>query len=306
MTDQVEKIDAVGVPHINMGAFVALIIGGLAIGTSPIFMRFAETTPTSTAFWRIALAIPLLILWQMYDLKKNKGQVFVFKNIKDFQPFLLVGFFFAADLIMWHWAVNLTTVANATLLANMSVIFTAVGGFLFFGDRFSKTFIIGLTLALLGAVSLMGHSIEFNPENIFGDLLGLTAAIAYAGYMIASVAARKKFSTASVMLGTAIISAIFIFPVAIFETGLFIPSTLIEWWPLIGLAWFTHVVGQSLIVYALAHLPAALGAVGLLIQPVVAGVFAWYLFAEALGIYHFVGAVFIISGILVCKKGAAK
>ena len=65
-------------------------------------------------------------------------------------------------------------------------------------------------------------------------------------------------------------------------------------------------VGQSLIVYALAHLPAALGAVGLLIQPVVAGVFAWYLFAEALGIYHFVGAVFIISGILVCKKGAAK
>jgi len=306
VTDQVEKNDAVHAPHINMGAFVALIIGGLAIGTSPIFMRFAETTPTSTAFWRIALSIPLLILWQMYDLKKNKGQVFDFKALKDFAPFLLVSFFFAADLIMWHWSVNLTTVANSTLLANMSVIFTAVGGFILFGDRFSRTFIIGMMLALLGAVALMGHSIEFNPENIFGDLLGLTTATAYAGYMMASVAARKRFSTVSVMLGTAVISAVFILPVAIFETGLFVPSTLIEWWPLIGLAWFTHVVGQSLIIYALAHLPAALGAVGLLIQPVVAGVLAWYLFAEALGIYHFVGAALIISGIFVCKRGASK
>ncbi|MBT7581535.1 MAG: DMT family transporter, partial [Kordiimonadaceae bacterium] len=74
----------------------------------------------------------------------------------------------------------------------------------------------------------------------------------------------------------------------------------------LALAWFTHVVGQSLIIYSLAHLPAAFGSVTLLVQPVVAAVLAWILFGEFLSIYHFVGAGLIITGILVCKKGVRK
>ena len=84
------------------------------------------------------------------------------------------------------------------------------------------------------------------------------------------------------------------------------PPTLAGWAPLLALAWFTHVVGQSLIIYALAHLPAAFGSVSLLIQPVVAAILAWILFAESLGIYHLIGASLIISGIIVCKKGVRK
>ena len=303
MSEQVQEKKVEEAGYFNMTAFILLILGGVAIGTSPIFMRFSEVTPTSAAFWRLLMAIPLLILWQAYDIRKNKGKATPQLNVKDMKPFIIVGFFFALDLTMWHWSVELTSVANSTLLANMAAIFTAVGGFLFFGERFSKTFIGGMMLALLGAMSLMGHSFELAPENLSGDVLGLITAVAYAGYMIFSGKARQKFSTVSIVLGTAVFGCIFLFPLAINETGLFVPSSLMGWWPLIALAWFTHVVGQSLIVYALAHLPAAFGSITLLIQPVVAAVLAWILFGEFLSIYHFVGAALIISGILVCKKG---
>ena len=306
MSEQVQEKKVEEAGHFNMTAFILLILGGVAIGTSPIFMRFSEVTPTSAAFWRLLMAIPLLILWQAYDIRKNKGKATPQLNVKDMKPFIIVGFFFALDLTMWHWSVKLTSVANSTLLANMAAIFTAVGGFLFFGERFSKTFIGGMMLALLGAMSLMGHSFELAPENLSGDVLGLITAVAYAGYMIFSAKARQKFSTVSIVLGTAVFGCIFLFPLAINETGLFMPSSLMGWWPLIALAWFTHVVGQSLIVYALAHLPAAFGSITLLIQPLVAAVLAWILFGEFLSIYHFVGAALIISGILVCKKGVRK
>ena len=306
MSEQVQEKKVEEAGHFNMTAFILLILGGVAIGTSPIFMRFSEVTPTSAAFWRLLMAIPLLILWQAYDIRKNKGKETPQLNVKDMKPFIIVGFFFALDLTMWHWSVKLTSVANSTLLANMAAIFTAVGGFLFFGERFSKTFIGGMMLALLGAMSLMGHSFELAPENLSGDVLGLITAVAYAGYMIFSAKARQKFSTVSIVLGTAVFGCIFLFPLAINETGLFMPSSLMGWWPLIALAWFTHVVGQSLIVYALAHLPAAFGSITLLIQPLVAAVLAWILFGEFLSIYHFVGAALIISGILVCKKGVRK
>lgn len=294
--------------QISMTAFLSLLIGGIALGTSPIFMRYGQeiVTPTSAAFWRLALSIPLMVLWQIYDIKKNKGAAtpnFVWADIK---VLVAVGLFFALDLVFWHWSVQLTTVANATLLANMAAIFTAVGGFLFFGERFSRTFIGGMFLALFGAMALMGSSFELNKSHITGDMVALTAAVAYAGYMIMSGHARKRFSTVSIVLGTAISGSLFLLPIALLEDGNFIPSTLIEWWPLLALAWFTHVIGQSCIVYALAHLPAAFGSVSLLIQPLIAAILAWILFAEALGMYHFVGATLIITGILVCRKGVRK
>lgn len=306
MSEQVEKISSDETSHINMTAFIMLILGGVAIGSAPILMRFSEVTPTSAAFWRLLLSLPLLMIWQAYDLKKNGGAATPKLNWVDIKPFFLVGFFFAIDLTMWHWSVELTSVANSTLLANMAAIFTALLGFLFFGERFSKTFIGGMMLALLGAMSLMGHSFELAPENLPGDMLGLMTAVAYASYMIFSARARKKYSTVSIVLGTAFFGAIFLLPIALSETGNFVPPTLMAWWPLIGLAWFTHVVGQSLIIYSLAHLPAAFGSVTLLVQPVVAAILAWILFGEFLSIYHFVGAGLIITGILVCRKGVRK
>ncbi len=306
MSEQVKTQQETPSEAINMTAFISLLIGGIAIGTSPIFMRYADVTPTSSAFWRLALSLPLLMIWQVYDIRKNKGVATPGLNFKEIKVFIGIGFFFAVDLTLWHWSVQLTTVANATLLANMAAIFTAIGGFLFFGARFSKTFIGGMMLALFGAMSLMGSSFELNPDHLFGDMLGLITAVAYASYMIASSEARKKYSTVSIVFGTAVFGSIFLLPIALNETGAFIPMTLAGWGPLLALSWFTHVVGQSLIVYALAHLPAAFGSVSLLIQPVVAAILAWILFSEALGIYHLVGATLIISGILVCKKGVRK
>jgi len=188
----------------------------------------------------------------------------------------------------------------------MAAIFTALGGFLFFCERFSRTFVGGMILALLGAMALMGSSIELNPDHLIGDFIGLVIAFAYAGYMIVCAQARKKYSTVSIVLGTAVFGIIFLFPVALYETGNFMPSTLEDWMSLLALAWFTHVVGQSMIVYALAHLPAAFGSVGLLIQPLVSALLSWILFAEALGVYHLFGASFIISGLLVCKRGVGR
>jgi len=44
-------------------AFVALLVGGAAIGFSPIFVRLADVGPMQSAFWRVALAAPLLAIW---------------------------------------------------------------------------------------------------------------------------------------------------------------------------------------------------------------------------------------------------
>ena len=41
-------------------SFLLLALGAVAIGFAPIFVRLASTGPIATAFWRMALAVPIL------------------------------------------------------------------------------------------------------------------------------------------------------------------------------------------------------------------------------------------------------
>jgi drug/metabolite transporter (DMT)-like permease len=73
---------------------------------------------------------------------------------------------------------------------------------------------------------------------------------------------------------------------------------------LIGLALISVAGGQSMIAYALAHLPAAFGSVSLLLQPAAAAVLAWLFLGEALGPWQALGAVIILDGIYLARRGS--
>ena len=76
------------------------------------------------------------------------------------------------------------------------------------------------------------------------------------------------------------------------------------WWMLIGLGVFSQAIGQSLITYALAHLPAAFGSVSLLMQPATAALLAWVTLGEALGPWQALGASVVAAGIVVARRGS--
>ena len=44
-------------------AFAALVAGAVAMGASPVFVRFADVGPYASAFWRTFLALPFLWAW---------------------------------------------------------------------------------------------------------------------------------------------------------------------------------------------------------------------------------------------------
>ena len=55
-------------PPSGFGApFAALVAGALAMGISPIFVRLADVGPFASAFWRVALALPVLCAWMRFS-----------------------------------------------------------------------------------------------------------------------------------------------------------------------------------------------------------------------------------------------
>jgi drug/metabolite transporter (DMT)-like permease len=116
-------------------AFGALFLSFVSISLAAIFITFSEgeISPYATAFncfWITALGMGL---WnQGNDLQQPTGLNPAPKSSlgdgRVWGCLLLVGVFLAIDLILWAGSLTRTSVANATLLANLTPIFTSLGG----------------------------------------------------------------------------------------------------------------------------------------------------------------------------------
>ena len=296
--------DLVARRTVRRAAFVALLAGAIGIAFSPIFVRLSELGPTATAFYRLALALPILWLWM--EVGDRRAATNRPTGYRDFVGLAVAGLFFAGDLGLWHWSIKLTSVANSTLLVNLAPVFVALGAWLLFGERFSATFLIGLVVALTGAVLLVGGSPQIRAEHLLGDVLAVAAAVSYAGYILAVSRLRSRFSTAAVMAYGGGVSCAALLLVALVSGESLIASSAYGWAMLLGVALVSQVGGQGLITYSLAHLPSAFSSVSLLLQPVAAAVLAWVILGEALGAWQGLGGAIVLVGIVLARHGGGK
>lgn len=285
-------------------ALLALLAGATCIALSPIWVRIADVGPTASAFWRVALAVPLLwLLWWSWRPAASSGARA--PHTVSWKFFVAAGIAFAGDLVFWHWSIQYTTVANSTLLANLASIFVTLAAWLLWRQRPSALFLVGLASALAGVGLLVRTSVEFSPTALLGDGLGVITAMFYAWYLLAVKGIRDRgAATLHLMAMTTTVTALVLLPVALASGEVLLPQGAIGWLKLLGLAWISHAAGQGLIAYSLAHLPAAFSSVSLLFQPVMAAAFAWILLGEPLVALQIAGGVVVLIGIYLARRGS--
>ncbi len=284
-------------------AFIALLLGAVGIGFAPVLVRLSDTAPVASAFWRLFLALPILWIWMLAEPKR--GMAATRPGLSDLWPLAMAGLFFTADLAVWHWSLRLTSVANATLFANFAPLYVTLAAWLLFGQKASRIFVRGLLLALAGAVLLMAESLNFGLSTLLGDGLGQLTAIFYAGYILSVGRLRSRFSTATLMAWSSLVSTIGLLLVALLTGEDLMPGSTQGWIALAAMALISHIGGQSLIAYGLAHLPPAFGSVTLLVQPVVAAFLAWVMLNEPLSALKGLGGAVVLLGIALARRGVA-
>ena len=265
----------------------AVFLGAAGIGFAPIFVRLSETGPTATAFWRVALALP--ILWLRAKPVTSK-------------PWLMIvasGFLFAADLTLWHWSLKLTSVTNSTLLSNLAPLFVTLAAHFLFKERITRTFLVSLSLGIAGMAVLVGRSFQFG--HLKGDLLAVLTAVFYAGYLLSVKQLRESMDSITVMAWSGLFSCPCFLLVAVLSGDTLLPISVQGWTILAALALMSHVGGQTLIAYALGRLPASFSSLSLLLQPVVASLLAWPILNEPVTLRQVVGGVIILVGIALAR-----
>lgn len=273
-----------------------LLIGASMLGGSGIFVKLSDSSPSLIAFYRSLFALPFLYAWMKFEERNDSAKIIWDK--KTFFFLVLGGLCFALDMSIWNWSLTFTSVANATLMANIAPVFVVIFGVLFLGYKIEIFFVVTLLLALIGVflVILPGEQIM-----IFGDSLGILAAVFYAGYILSIKDLTNILKPARTLFLVTIITTLCLLPISLIEADSLNLSKS-EFFILISYAIFSQTLAQGLITSGISKVSAHLSSLVLLMQPVAAAFYGWFFLQELLSPLQMAGGLIVLAAIYLASR----
>lgn len=270
-----------------------IAFGGALTGFSGVLVRLSEVDPLATGAWRLLIAA--VALAPFMRLARAEGT-----RIKLSPVLVLAGLFFAIDMGLYNWSLDLTSVAHATLIVNLAPVVALAAGFLLFGESFGLAKLVAL-IAALGGAALMTLT-RGGGGTLEGNGLAILAMLGYALYLVAVKRACRDHDTLSIMLWSSVVAATVMFAAALLMGERVLPASASGWAVLIALGLVSHVFGQGLVAFGMRNAPVGLASILLLTQPIVAAISAWIVFDETMGPVEASGAALVLAGLVIASR----
>lgn len=275
---------------------LAAVLGALTIAASAILVSKASVPPTTAAFFRCAYALPPLAVLAWLERRRYGPRA-----AGQMRLAWIAGIFFAADLILWHHAINQVGAGLATVLGNTQVVVVPLAAWLVQGERPSRRVAISVPVVLVGVILISGVIGEgaYGSNPLLGVIFGVGTGLAYGGFILVQRGANADLRRPAgplfdATLSTAVICLIVGLPLGELE--------LVPTWPshgwLLVLALGIQVCGWLLISISLPRMPAAITSVVLTIQPVASVLLGVWILSEAPSSLQLLGVACIIAGLL--------
>ena len=270
-------------------------LAGIAIiSFSAIFVRLAEVSPTTAAFFRAAYAIPALFLvWRVIhhrDRRDSRSRWLAFVS----------GTFLAIDLSFWHQAIAWIGAGLGTVLGNTQVVFVGVAAWVLHKERPNQFALMTIPFVFLGVVLIsgLGDPGAYGTNPVGGVIYGILTGLFFGGFILVFRASNKGLApVAGPLLDATCGMAVGTLGASLFDSGFsIVPSWPAHGW-LLAMALGSQVIGWLFISYALPRLPALETSVQLLVQPMLTILWGRLIFDEYLSTLQWMGALLVLGGV---------
>ena len=272
-----------------------IVVGIIGISLSAIFVRFSTAPSAVTAAFRLLWTV--LLMTPVAAGKKTVRQEFLLLDKKTVLLSCLSGLFLAAHFVTWFESLRHTSVASSTTIVCTEVIWVALGFCLFMKGKLVKGAAMDIAVTLVGSLFIALAS-SSDSAQLRGVLLALFSAVMVAMYTLLGRAVRAGgtsttvytylvySSCALVLVGVCLVQGHNLFGYG--------PSALV-----VGLllSVFSTILGHSIFSWCLKYFSPAFVSASKLCEPVVAAIFAAFLFAELPTALQLVGCLLVLAGV---------
>jgi drug/metabolite transporter (DMT)-like permease len=286
--------------YIEKHPIIMIAVGVMGISLSSIFVKYSTAPSAVTAAYRLIWTILLMspVTFGKQEIRKELFHV----SPRNMMLSCLSGIFLAFHFTLWFESLKHTSVASSTTIVCTEVIWVALGFCLFLKGRLLKKAMLAIEITFAGSLLIAYADSSAGGVHLYGDFLALVAAIAVAVYTLIGRIVRKNVSTnvytyvvysscALVLLLTCLVQGY-----RLFDYGM---SAVI-----VGLllSVFSTILGHSIFSWCLKYFSPAFVSASKLCEPVVAAIFAGFLFGEVPAITVFAGGAMILGGVLYYSK----
>lgn len=290
--------------YLEKHPMIMIVIGIIGISLSAIFVKYSAAPSSVTAayrlLWTVLLMTPVVLGKKSYlaELRQTDRKTVCLCAVS--------GIFLALHFTFWFESLSHTTVASSTAIVCTEVIWVALGFTFFMKGHLSRTAVMSIVITLAGSVLIAFSDSAGSHGSLYGDMLALAAAVFVAVYTLIGRIARTEMSTVSytyIVYGFCSISLVFTLLVqgnSLFGHG---KSPAV-----VGLllSIFSTLLGHSIFSWCLKFFSPAFVSASKLCEPVVASVFAVFLFQEFPAVLQVLGGLITIGGVLLYSRAEAR
>ena len=275
--------------------YLTLFLGVFALSTSAIFVKLAGAPSSITAFYRLFFA--LLFLLPLLLLDKASWQDLRSLSKRQWQTGLLSGLFFFLFYILWFESLNYTSVASSTVIVTLQPLFSFVGSYFLFKERFSTGAIISSIVALIGSFIIAWGDFQISMQALYGDLLAFIAAGFITAYFFIGQHMRQKLAVVPYSILGYAASAFFLAVYALSQQLSFIDYSQSTWTAFLGIAFISTILGQMLLNWLLKWLSTSVISMSILGETIGTCILAYFILGEIITLRQGIGIIVTLAGL---------
>lgn len=249
---------------------------------------------------RLILAITLLLIIAL--IQKRDFSI----NLKSHGYIILLAIIAVFHLWIQVTGMKYTTASNTGWIIGTAPIFMALLGLIFFKEKLNTLKVIGIVIATLGLLLLVGKG---NPTNIDliknrGDLLILSSSFTWGIYSMVNKKISLNYSPVMTILYLFIMMAIIIIPFTVSDSTINSIKTLsgIGWFAILFLGLLCSGVAYVIWAYALREMESAKVGAYLYFEPFVTVITAWIFLNEDITLFMIFSGLIITAGVYLVNK----
>ena len=269
---------------------LAVFIAVFAWGIGPLLFLAPSISINSILFYRVLLWPPLL-----YLIARRGGRKI---NKKLFRSVWLPGVLFGVSTIFGFTAIIETSVANATIIGNVSTAMVLFAAPRFLNEKISRWQVLLAFTSFAGVVAIVVGAGNTGGSSLFGDFLALINALTWTFYFISSKRRRVDgVDTWQFLYGVSVIQVLVVVPYSLFTSDDILQISLRDFGFLIAMTLFSGTIGHSFMLWAQKYVDASVSSLILLLGPVISSIGAWLVYSQNISAMQVIGGAVVLASL---------
>ncbi|MFC5449741.1 DMT family transporter [Paenibacillus aestuarii] len=273
--------------------YFLLFVSILSVSISSILIKLSDTPTSVAGMYRLLFSVIIMFAFVPWRLMVRTS---LHMRIKDWGIVGGAGLLLGMHFLFWMESLVYTSVASSMVILSLQPLFVMIGSYYFFKEKTNWLSIVCLIGALVGTICIAWGDIGVSNKALVGDSLSLLGTLFVSAYFLVGQKVSGKIDANVYSIIVFFIGGIVMLIYSVINNSSLVKYDPSDWIYFLLLAIIPTIFGQYIFNRLLRSIGATSVSVGIIGEPILATMLAYFLLGETISVLQFIGGLVTLIG----------